>query len=702
MARGFSEKMMREAGLRMPVPPPTQIRDMTVHLDPDAVQALREVGPTLAHKGRRGDTLLVHLDPVEAETLKAAGGSGAINPRTGLREFEDDAGNGNPGGGHNGDGAASNGGYGGGSSSASGPSGPGDNDGGYTSNYAGHMGFGFSTPDPTSISGFGMQDKNTIGPGGNMESFASPAGALTGYGVNQESYAPKDSWTRLGQEIMDAVKGLVNTPQSFLESLMGPLGPPTAEDPGIVGNVISQVIGGPFGPAMAVGGAISRASSPEAQAAQQAELSEQGAKNSTGNDWQSTVEKLPTADDTVVGKPAKPAKPADPLKDLPAFDAVKAMFDFDQLDGTFTGTVRDKDKLDMTKGFSKSLGNALSSFGRNGDTMVAHINEDEAALLKSMGGSGTINPVTGLPEFYAAADVQQAYKDILGRDAEAGGLAHWTAANPNGTAAELRAQIAGSAEAKSREAAVQKQVSSAYQSNLGRAPEAGGLSSWTNMAMTGGQAGLDKALAGIKNSDEAQNKVITSAYQGMLGRAPESDAAVQGWNTAMDDLLTQGKDPYAGLVDGFKNSAEYKGLQVKPPVLNPPANQPLPPVQQPAPTAPVPTTPAAPQQDYTAQLMAAFQQMMQQQQAQYAAMLKAQQSAVPAVLQQPVAQATDFQAGLTSSPSAQYASGIRKRTPRIDPLTGAVTWDEDTPAGYAAVDPNRAQRRSGFGQALRF
>lgn len=42
----------------------------------------------------------------------------------------------------------------------------------------------------------------------------------------------------------------------------------------------------------------------------------------------------------------------------------------------------------------------LASMGRYGDTMLAHINPQEAGLLKSMGGAGTINPQTGLPEFY--------------------------------------------------------------------------------------------------------------------------------------------------------------------------------------------------------------------------------------------------------------------------------------------------------------
>ena len=52
----------------------------------------------------------------------------------------------------------------------------------------------------------------------------------------------------------------------------------------------------------------------------------------------------------------------------------------------------------MTHGL-KSLAQQLPQYGRYGDDMVAHISSDEAKLLKSLGGSGTINPTTGLPEF---------------------------------------------------------------------------------------------------------------------------------------------------------------------------------------------------------------------------------------------------------------------------------------------------------------
>jgi len=41
----------------------------------------------------------------------------------------------------------------------------------------------------------------------------------------------------------------------------------------------------------------------------------------------------------------------------------------------------------------------IRSQGRGNDTILAHITPREAALLKANGGSGTINPMTGLPEF---------------------------------------------------------------------------------------------------------------------------------------------------------------------------------------------------------------------------------------------------------------------------------------------------------------
>jgi hypothetical protein len=45
------------------------------------------------------------------------------------------------------------------------------------------------------------------------------------------------------------------------------------------------------------------------------------------------------------------------------------------------------------------LAEMIRRFGRGEDKILAHITPEEAAMLKEQGGSGTINPMTGLPEF---------------------------------------------------------------------------------------------------------------------------------------------------------------------------------------------------------------------------------------------------------------------------------------------------------------
>ncbi len=52
-----------------------------------------------------------------------------------------------------------------------------------------------------------------------------------------------------------------------------------------------------------------------------------------------------------------------------------------------------------------NIGQILANKGRLGDTMVAHISPQEAAILKAFGGAGTKNPKTGLPEFWSIEDL---------------------------------------------------------------------------------------------------------------------------------------------------------------------------------------------------------------------------------------------------------------------------------------------------------
>ena len=55
-----------------------------------------------------------------------------------------------------------------------------------------------------------------------------------------------------------------------------------------------------------------------------------------------------------------------------------------------------KEKVELFK----VLYNELSGYGIKGDTELAHVNKEEVELLKAHGGSGTINEVTGLPQYF--------------------------------------------------------------------------------------------------------------------------------------------------------------------------------------------------------------------------------------------------------------------------------------------------------------
>lgn len=61
----------------------------------------------------------------------------------------------------------------------------------------------------------------------------------------------------------------------------------------------------------------------------------------------------------------------------------------------------------------KQLAQELASKGRNGDTILAHITPEEAALLKSRGGAGTRNPETGLLEFNFFSDLWKGFKKLV-------------------------------------------------------------------------------------------------------------------------------------------------------------------------------------------------------------------------------------------------------------------------------------------------
>ena len=63
-------------------------------------------------------------------------------------------------------------------------------------------------------------------------------------------------------------------------------------------------------------------------------------------------------------------------------------------------TLTVKEKIELFQSLYKDL----AGHGINGDTELAHVNSYEAIVLKAMGGSGTLNKVTGLREYWGDDD----------------------------------------------------------------------------------------------------------------------------------------------------------------------------------------------------------------------------------------------------------------------------------------------------------
>jgi hypothetical protein len=207
----------------------------------------------LADAGRLGDDRVTQINTREAALLRARGGSGSVNPATGLLEYYGDDDGGMSGGVGDDSGGTS---QGGGHSD-------GDNFGGGD---GGGMSLGYRAYDPTRT---------------RVESLlAAPNFAPPGMSFTQ--YAPRDTWARAFQEYM--------TPHpAAMRATPGRLGAPNAHGPGIMGSFVSQLAGGPFSAMMGVGGALSRASSKETQEASAREDAARSGHNSNGQQQSHSV-----------------------------------------------------------------------------------------------------------------------------------------------------------------------------------------------------------------------------------------------------------------------------------------------------------------------------------------------------------------------------------------------------------------------------
>lgn len=152
---------------------------------------------------------------------------------------------------------------------------------------------------------------------------------------------------------------------------------------------------------------------------------------------------------------------------------------------------------------------------------------------------------------YFATIIGPAYQEYLGRAADAAGLAYWTSQMQSGvTDQRLEADFIASDEFFRQAGGTDVGwVESLYQHLLGRSADAAGLAWWT-AALAQGESRSQVAF-GLTNSGERATQRIGEDYQQYLGR-PADPAGIEYWI----DQFQHGKTN-EDLITGFLATDEY-------------------------------------------------------------------------------------------------------------------------------------------------
>lgn len=203
----------------------------------------------------------------------------------------------------------------------------------------------------------------------------------------------------------------------------------------------------------------------------------------------------------------------------------------------------------------KQKAQELASYGRNGDTVLAHITPEEAALLKARGGSGTINPDTGLPEFFLIPALIEAGVGLLG-SALSGSSAR-KAANTSANAQLEAARIAAD-EARFRPVAITTGFGrSAFETDKdGRVTGASYELTPELQALRDRILGQTEAGMGLTEQGLGAAQGLFGLGQQYLAQTPEQ--AAQQWMASQQAALAPGREQ---AMSGLMNRLTQTGTQ---------------------------------------------------------------------------------------------------------------------------------------------
>lgn len=241
--------------------------------------------------------------------------------------------------------------------------------------------------------------------------------------------------------------------------------------------------------------------------------------------------------------------------------------------------MQERGKQEFARGGLARAAQHLRRQGRAGDTMLAHINPREAQMLRNAGGGGSINPATGLPEFFSLKKFLGAVLPIaLSFIAPGIGTAIGTMLGASGTAASIigGAVIGGASSKLSGGNALQGALMGGLGGGLGG--EIGSFVAPEASAATQGLIGA--GIAGGASGALTGKGVLQGAAQGALGQFAgqqlgnigEAGSALQtgtqAAGTNFGNMMAAGYDPKtAALAGGLSGLAA--GISAPPASMRP-------------------------------------------------------------------------------------------------------------------------------------
>jgi len=166
----------------------------------------------------------------------------------------------------------------------------------------------------------------------------------------------------------------------------------------------------------------------------------------------------------------------------------------------------------------RSAAKKIQEKGRAGDTVLAHISPHEAEILKMMGGYGSTNPETGLPEY------KKFWKNITAKNIVAAAPIIIAVAVPGiGIAIGEAVAIAVGATVTAAEAAA---IGSAVVGGATTAAQGGKVSDILQSAATAGLTSTVASGVGQELASQGVSQAVQGAASGAAGGA--TSAAMQG------------------------------------------------------------------------------------------------------------------------------------------------------------------------------